>query len=134
MSNERKNEMSFWPAGELKSLGFLHGFVDGADHVESLFGQIVVVAFENLGKTLDGVFDGNVFAGRTSKLLGDEEWLGEEALDLAGAGNGEFIFVGEFVDAQNGDDVLEVFVALKDFLDALGGVVVVAAEDVWGQD
>ena len=67
--------------------------------------------------------------GNAGELLGHVERLREELLDLAGAGHRELVFVGQFVDAQNGDDVLQILVALQHSLHQLGGVVVVVAQD-----
>src|ERR1019366_3297201 len=90
---------------------FLDHFLDSSLHVERLFGQVVVLAF---------------VAG---ELLGDEEGLGKELLDFAGAGDDELVLVGELVDAENGNDVLEILVALQGAFDHLGHVVVVLADD-----
>jgi hypothetical protein len=54
------------------------------------------------------------------ELFGHVEGLGEEALDLAGAGHGQAVFFGQFVHAQDGDDVLQFLVALQDLLHAAG--------------
>ena len=59
-----------------------------------------------------------VLAGAAGERLGHEERLREEALDLAGALHGELVLVGELVDAEDRDDVLELLVALEDLLDA----------------
>src|ERR1035438_1578076 len=86
---------------------FLDYFLDGSLHVERLFGQIVVLAFDNFAAALDGIGEGDVLALVAGELLGDVEGLGEELLDFAGAGHDELFLVGEFVDAENSDDVLE---------------------------
>ena len=52
--------------------------------------------------------------GMPVNLLGHVERLREEPLDLAGAGDGQLVLVGQFVDAENGDDVLQILVALQD--------------------
>ena len=71
-----------------RSRRLLDGLVDGADHVEGLLRQGVVLALEDLLEAADGLGDRDVLAGRAGELLGDEERLGEEALDAAGAGDG----------------------------------------------
>src|ERR1039457_3074768 len=108
---------------------FLDHFLDGALHVERLFGQVVVLAFDNFAEALDGIGQGDVLALVAGELLGDVEGLGEELLDFAGAGDDELVLVGELVDAENGDDVLEILVALQGALDHLGDLVVVLADD-----
>jgi hypothetical protein len=59
--------------------------LDRADHVEGLLGQLVVLAVEDLAEAADRVLELHVLAGRAGELLGDEERLRQEALDLAGA-------------------------------------------------
>ena len=46
----------------------------------------------------------------------------------------EFVFVGEFVNAEDGDDVLQFVVFLKELLDGLCGVVVLFAYDIGVKD
>ena len=48
---------------------------------------------------------------------------------VAGASHGELVFLGKLVDAQNGDDVLQILVALQNPLHPLGHVVVILADD-----
>jgi hypothetical protein len=75
-------------------------------------------------KPLNGVGDGHLFAGRPGEDLGHRERLAEEPLDLAGAEDDEFVLGRKFVHAENGDDVLQILVALEDALDAAGDLVV----------
>ena len=67
--------------------------------------------------------------GRAGEQLGDEERLREEALDLARPGDDELVLVGELVDAEDGDDVLQVLVALEDLLHLRRDVVVLVRDD-----
>src|SRR5690606_38179504 len=57
-----------------------------------------------------------------------EERLGQEALDLTGAGHHQLVFLGQFVHAEDGDDVLQFLVALQHGLHAAGGVVVLGTD------
>src|SRR2546423_684642 len=82
----------------------LTGLFDRADHVERLLGHVVAFAVHDLAKALDRVGDLHVTAFETRELLGDEEGLGEEALDLARARYDELVFLRELVDAQDRDD------------------------------
>ena len=59
--------------------------LDAAHHVEGLLGQVVVLAVDDLLEAADGVRELDVAPGRAGELLGHEERLREEALDLAGA-------------------------------------------------
>ena len=66
--------------------------------------------------------------------FGHEERLRQEALDLAGARDDEFVLFRQFVHAENGDDVLQRLVLLQDLLNAAGDVVVLLADDVRIED
>src|SRR5437588_9789639 len=116
-------------AAAAEPLRLLDGLLDRADHVEGLLGQLVVLAVEDLREALDRVLELHVLAGRAGELLGDEVRLREEALDLPRAGDDEPVLVGELVDAEDGDDVLEVLVALEHLLDAGRRPVVVVGDD-----
>ena len=68
--------------------------------------------------------------GDAGELLGHVERLREEALDLAGALHDDLVLVGELVHAEDGDDVLQLPVALQDLLHARRDLVVLVADDV----
>ena len=77
---------------------------------------------------------GTYSPGRAGELLGDVERLGQEALDLARALHELAVLVGELVDAEDGDDVLQLAVALQHRLDLVGDVEVLVAEDLGLED
>src|SRR3546814_6022526 len=64
----------------LEFLGFFEGFVDRANHVESLLGQCIAFAVDNHLEAAQGFSQRNVFAGRTRKDFGQVERLRKEAL------------------------------------------------------
>src|SRR5207249_4760729 len=85
----------------------LHGLVDRPDHVEGLFGEIVVLAVEDFTETADRLLQGHVFPGTVGEHLGDEERLREEPFDLAGAGYQQLVILRQLVHPEDGDDVLQ---------------------------
>ena len=103
--------------------------LDRADHVEGLLGQLVVLAVEDLGEAADRVLELHELARRAGELRGREERLRQEALDLACALDDELVLVGELVDAEDRDDVLQVGVALQHLLHARRGLVVLRGHD-----
>ena len=58
----------------------------------------------------------------------------QEPLDLARAGDGNLVLFRQLVNTQNGNDVLQILVALQDALYRLGGVVVLIAHDARRQN
>src|SRR3712207_2445820 len=98
------------------ALGLLAGLLDGADEVEGALGQVVVLAVDDLLEAADGLGDGHVLAGEARELLLDEEGLREEALNLARAGDHQLVLFRKLVEAEDGDDVLQVFVTLENLL------------------
>ncbi len=89
---------------------------------------------DDLLEAADRLGDRHVRARGAGELFGDEERLREEALDLARALDGQLVLVGELVDAEDRDDVLQLLVALQDLLDFVGHAEVVIAEDVGLED
>src|SRR5512147_2961787 len=74
-------------------LGLLEYFLDGADHVEGLLGDVVHLAVNKFLETLDGFLERHIFTRSASKGLGHLEGLGQEALDLPRPRHGELVFV-----------------------------------------
>ena len=72
-----------------------------------------MLAVDDFLEAADGVGQLDVLARDAGELLGDVERLRKEPLDLAGARHGQLVFVGQFVHAENGDDVLQILVALQ---------------------
>ena len=63
---------------------------------------------------------GTVTPWQAGEHLADEERLGQEALDLPRPVDGQAVLFGELVEAEDGDDVLQLPVALEHLLDAPG--------------
>ena len=76
-----------------------------------------MLAVDDLLEAADGLGDRHVLARAPGERLGDEERLRQEALDLARPADRQLVLVGELVDAEDRDDVLELLVALQDLLD-----------------
>ena len=69
------------------------------------------------------------------KTSATNERLGQEALDLAGPGHRDAVLFGQLVEAEDGDDVLELLVALEDLpWTRRGHGVVALAHDLGRQD
>src|SRR5919204_6293617 len=108
--------------------------VDGAFHVEVLLGHVVKLTIQDAAEALHGVGDRDVHSGKAGKHLGHDHGLRQEALDLARARHSELILVAQLVDAEDGNDVLQVLVALQHALDALCDVVVLLAHHARVED
>src|SRR5438552_18441 len=113
----------------LHRFGLRASLVDGAHHVEGLLRQIVVLALEDLLETAHRLAPRHVLAFATGEPLGDAEGLRQESLHLARPRYRLLVVFRQLLHAEDGDDVLQVLVALHDLLHALGGVVVVLADD-----
>src|SRR5947209_6220412 len=109
--------------------GLLARLFDCADHVEGLFGEVVVLAVNDLLEAAYGVGDFDELAFESGELRGDEEGLREEALNLSRARDYKLVLFRKLVESEDGDDVLQIFVALQDLLDGLRRVVVRLADD-----
>src|SRR5260370_16653346 len=107
----------------------LHYFVDRALHVESLLRNVVILPFHNAAETLHRVGDLHIASGSAGELLGHKERLRQELLDLSRASDRHFLILAKFVDTQNGDDVLQIFVSLQRLLDHLRHVVMILSHN-----
>src|SRR6188508_2634737 len=96
------------PSAFLELLGLREDLLDAADVQERLLGDLVELALEDRVEALDGLVDRHELALDTREHLGDEERLREEFLDLAGPVDGEAVLVGQLVQAEDGDDVLQL--------------------------
>src|SRR4051812_31994339 len=115
-------------------LGLLPCAVGVADVEEGLLGQVVELAVDQLLEGLDGLLHRDVDALEARELLAHEERLGEELLHLAGPLDDDLVLFGELVEPEDGDDVLQLLIALQDLLHAPGDRVVVLADDLGRQD
>ncbi|GAF25605.1 transcriptional regulators [Moorella thermoacetica Y72] len=93
-----------------------------------------MAALQDLFETANGFLQGHINPGLAGKSLGYVEGLGEETLDLACPGNYEFIFFGQLIHSQDGDNVLKFFITLQYLLDAPGHLVVLFSQDARVQD
>merc|ERR1711881_378445 len=85
---------------------------------------------ENFTETNFSVFKSYVTAGSTGESFSYCEWLREKTLDFTGTLYGEFFFSRQFSHTENGDDILEGFVILKDFFHIAGNTVMFNTDNV----
>src|SRR6266403_1685637 len=97
--------------------------------VKRLFGDVVIFALHNFAEAFYGIGDLHVASRTAGKLFGYVEGLRQGSLNLPGASDGDFLVFAQFVDAENRDDVLQVFVGLQSPLHHLRDVVVFLADD-----
>src|SRR3989344_4808722 len=89
-----------------------------------------MLAVENLAETTDGISKGDILSGFTREYRCDVEGLRKEFLYLTGAINEFTVFFGKLLDAEDGDDVLKVFVPLKDATSLIRDAVVFFTNDI----
>src|SRR5690242_13251024 len=102
--------------------------VEATAHEERLLGDVVVLAVRDLGERLDRVGQRHGRALDAGELLGDVGVLRQEPLDATGPVDEDLVLLGELVDAEDRDDVLQLLVALEDLLDPDRGVVVLGRD------
>ena len=81
------------------ALALFAGHLDRSDVVEGLLRKVVMLALEDLAEASHRVGDLHVYAVEAGELLGHEERLCEETLDLASARHRELVVLGELVHA-----------------------------------
>ena len=117
-----------------QSLGFFEGFINVPYHVEGLFRHVIAFPGEDFLKAGNGVLQGHIAARLACKLFSNSKRLAQETLDLTGPGDCQLIFFRQFVDTEDGDDILKVVILLQDFLYFTGCLVVIFADDVRVED
>src|SRR5215203_4035106 len=95
---------------------------------ERLLGNVIDLAVADHPERFDGLADRHGRAGDVGELGGHVRVLAEELLDSPGAVDDDLVFFTQLVDAEDGDDVLELLVALQDLLHAHGDVVVLLTD------
>jgi hypothetical protein len=88
-----------------------------------------MLAFDDLFEALDCVFQLHVFPFAPGELRRDVEWLREELLNLARPRHDQLVFVRQFIETEDRDDVLKIFVALQKLLNCHRRVVVIFSDD-----
>src|SRR5680860_949879 len=104
-------------------LGGFDDFFDRALVHEGRFWQGVVLAFEDFLERAHGVGQWHEATGNAGELLGGEVRLGHESFDASSAGDSLAVLIAEFLDTEDGNDVLQLTVALQHALDFASSVV-----------
>src|SRR4029078_1044821 len=104
---------SFSGISSLHPLGILGDVIYAAGKEEGLLGELVVLAVEDLAEAANGLLELHVLAGPAGELLRDEHGLAHEALEAASTGDRDLVLLRQLVHPQDGDDVLQILVALQ---------------------
>src|SRR5215211_3112091 len=107
--------------------------LDAALHVEIVFRNSIVLAVENLLEAAHGIGDRHLLAFTAREDLRDAERLAQEPLNLSRPIDGHLVVRRQLVDAENGDDVLQILEALQHLLDAARRLIMLVADDFRGQ-
>ncbi|GMR43041.1 hypothetical protein PMAYCL1PPCAC_13236 [Pristionchus mayeri] len=118
--------------GELLSL--LEDVINTSLHVEGNLGKMIEFSLEDHLESLDSILQTDELSCVTSEDLSHLEGLGQELLDLTGAGHSQLVVLRQLVHSKNGDDVLKRLVVLEDLLDTTSNVVMVLSDDVGVHD
>src|SRR4029077_8569514 len=109
--------------------GRFDDLINAAFHVKRLLRNVIVLAFQHLAEAAHRVCNLHIASLQAGKLLGNVKRLREELLNFARARHDYFLVFAEFIDTQNGNDVLQVIISLQNFLYALGHIVVLLPDD-----
>src|SRR3984893_16948518 len=104
----------------LHLLGLRQHFFNRSYHVKRLLRNIVVFSFHDFLEAAHGILDLHVLAFQSRELRRHEHRLRHEFLNAPRPRHGPLIFVRQFFDSQNRDDVLQIFVALQHRLNRTG--------------
>src|SRR5215469_13056829 len=122
------------PSRPFHFLGLALDILDAAAHEEGLLRVAVVLALGDRLEGPDGLLQRYEDTGLAGELLGHEHRVGQEPLDPAGPLHRHPVLLGQLVDAQDRDDVLQLGVALQDPLHLAGDSVVLLPHELRCQD
>ena len=92
-----------------------------------------MLAIENFFEAAHCVSHRHLLAFAASEHLRHGKRLAEEALNFAGAKDGDFVIGRQLIHAENRDDVLQVFIALQHLLNTASDFVVFFTHDFWSK-
>src|SRR5215213_5297373 len=115
-------------SGLRQALGIPGDVIGATAHEERLLGMLVELTLRQALERRYSLLELLVLPFHARELLRDGERLRHEALNTARASDDTLVVFGQFVHAQNRDDVLQLLVALQNALD-LGRDPVVALAD-----
>jgi len=110
-------------------LSLLEGLLQVAHHVEPGLGELVTLTFQQSTETFNGLLELHDLALLPREHLTHVEWLREEFLDLPGSGDDHLVFFGELVHTQDGNDILQRLVILKQLLNLSCSIIVLVSHD-----
>src|SRR5215469_14738942 len=97
--------------------------LDPAGHEERLLRDGIVLARGDCLERGDGLAERDEHPRLAGELLGDEHGVRQEPLDAPRPLDGDLVLFGQLIDAEDGDDVLQLLVPLQDPLHLAGHVV-----------
>lgn len=93
-------------------------------------GEVVDLAIKNHLEATDSFVQWHHHAWHASKLLSHEEWLREEALSTTCARHYQLIGIAQFINTEDGDNVLKLLILLEQVNHTLSHIVVLLTDDV----
>ena len=91
-------------------------------------------AFHDLFEPANRLGKRDIFPLTAGKWSGYKEWLREKLLDLSCSSHNQFVFFRKFVDPQNRDDILKIFVLLQNQFLGSGRIVMLFPKNARVQD
>ena len=95
---------------------------------------MVPLSVTKLFERPNGVFELYIHSGDTNKLFSDEECLRKEPLDFSSPTNDNLVFLRQFVNSKNCNNVLKVFIALQYLLYLTRDPIMLLSEEVGRND
>ena len=87
-------------------MNLCQSIIDASGIQEVALRNIIMLAIQDLTESTDGLADRYIFSFQAGELSCHEERLGQESLDLTGSGYNQLVFLGQFVHAEDGDNIL----------------------------
>src|SRR4051812_2941889 len=115
----------------LRLLPLSFSLLDDTDVHEGVLGEVVPFAIADFFEAANRLSNRRDFASFSGEHFRHQERLREEPLEPACTQHDELIFFRQFINAEDGDDVLKFPVALEDCLHSAGTFEVPLSDVLW---
>ena len=78
-----------------------------------------------LFKSSDVIFNFDIGTGRVGKNFSNMKWLGQKSFQLSCPANRNLVFIRQFINSQDCDDILQFRIFLQDYLHLTGNLVMI---------
>ena len=101
--------------------------------VQFTMGQEIGYSHDIYLETFDTLLQLNILSRCTRENFSNMERLAKEPLNLPSTSDRQLVIFAELIHSQNGNNILQILVILKNLLNTTSSIVVLLTQNMWGQ-